>query len=178
MNKFYLVAPLAALVVFALFQRHHARDFAAREAEQNRLTLAARAEEERASQAARDAARDAAIAAQEQRRLASEEKKRIAETERQARLDALERLEAAKTNEVTLKRQLAALRDERAETERLLAVDREKVRVLELEKADNERTIAYAESMRAALHRVRDEIEAADARRQRTAALPSPATNR
>ncbi len=178
MNKFYLVTPLAALVAFAIIQRQHARAFALREAEQQRRSTETRTEDERVQQAARDTARDAAIAAQEQRRLAAEEKKPRAAAEHQTRLDALDRLEAAKTNEVNLRRQLASLRDQREEAERILAADREKVRVLELDKADNERAIAYAESMRAALHRVRDEIEAADARRQRTAAVPPPPNNR
>ncbi|MBL9187239.1 MAG: hypothetical protein JNK23_07165 [Opitutaceae bacterium] len=174
MSKFYLITPLAALVVFATVQRRHAHEFHAQQAELRRIATAAREARDRELEAARDAAREAAVAAQEQRRRAVEEKARLALAQREAREEAVRQRDAAEQQERALRRQLDTLRAEIESENRALATEREKVRQLEREKADLDQGLAFAGSMQAALHRVRDEIEAADAQRRMAGSNANP----
>ncbi len=177
MNKIYLIAPLAALVVFAVIHRHFFSEFSMREAEATRAAITARETAERVRQASADTARDAALAAQERRRADAEEKKRHTEELRAARLADEQRRDAAIELEAKLRRQLAALQSEREAEEKALADEREKIRQLQLEKSSNERALAFAAATNIALLRLRDEIEAADAQRRLANTMVSGTAN-
>lgn len=160
MNKFYVVAPLVSVAVFAAIYRPYQRDFddrVANEAQRIRAAAEARTAQQLAAQVA---AQKAAAIAMEQRARERTERETRETAQRTAHTEAEQRKIEAQARTNTLRADLTRVRRERDDETATVKLLEQKKRMLQQEQALLAAQLYQAETGRRAFLDVTEKIEA------------------